>query len=50
MRRPEYVGYDEATPRVKERKGRVEEELPRMQVKDHLGNPDTVERLTPSAP
>lgn len=50
VRRPEYVGYDEATPGVEERKGRVEEELPRMQVKDQLGGPDTVERLAPGAP
>ena len=45
--RPEYVGYDEATPGVEKRKGRVEEELPRMQVEDHLGDPDAVERLPP---
>lgn len=50
LRRPEYVGYDEATPGVEERKGRVEEELPLMQVEDHFGDPDTVERLGPGAP
>ena len=50
VRRPEHVGYSEATPGVEERKGRVEEELPRMQVKDHLGGQDTVECLAPGAP
>lgn len=45
VRRPEYVGYDKATPGGEERKRRVKEELSRMQVEDHLGDPDTVERF-----
>ena len=50
VRRPEYVGYHEATTWVEERKGRVEEELSRMQVEDHLGDPDTVERFASGGP
>lgn len=49
VRRSEYVGYDDATPGVEERKGRVKAELPRMQVEDHLGDPDTVKRLAQGA-
>jgi hypothetical protein len=48
VRRPGDVGYDEATAGIEQRKGRVEEELPRIQVEDHLGYPDTVEGLAPA--
>ena len=44
-RRPEDVGYDETASGIEQRKGRVEEELPGMQMEDHLGDPDAVECL-----
>ena len=46
-RRPEDVGDNKTAPRVEQRKGRVEEELPRVQVEDHLRDPDAVECLAP---